>query len=168
MKAPRKKKVFDVDNVQRLRNTDEAAKFRNHLLGKQNHIDPITGEIIKDPVLDHAHFGEQRCRAVLQRECNSFEGKVQNAFNRYMKHLTDVPLSEVLRNLADYLERDNSKLPIHHTAITVDTGKFKRLPAEKQREILESFDIVPESNNLKRTKQARKLILDGRLDMNSI
>lgn len=168
MKSPRKKKVFNVDEVQRLRNTDEAAKFRAHLLKQQNNIDPITGEIIKDPVLDHAHFGQQRCRAVLQRECNSFEGKVQNAFNRYMKHLTDVPLSEVLRNLADYLERDNSKLPIHHTAITVDTGKFKRLSAEKQRELLERFNIVPESNAAKRTKQARKLILDGILDMNSL
>lgn len=168
MKTPRKKRVFDVENSQRLRNTDEAAQFRNHLLSKQNNIDPITGEEITDPVLDHAHFGEQRCRAVLQRECNSFEGKVQNAFNRYMKHLTDVPISEVLRNLADYLERDNSLMPIHHTAITVDTGKFTRLPAEKQRELLESFGIVPESNKVKRAKQARKLILEGKLDMNKI
>lgn len=168
MASKRKKKEFDVEKVNRLRNSNEAATYRNHLLHKQNNIDPITHEHINDPVLDHAHFGEQRCRAVLQRECNSFEGKVQNAFNRYMKHLTDKPLSEVLRNLADYLERDNSTLPIHHTAITVDTGKFKRLPAEKQREILESFDIVPESNNIKRTKQARKLIIDGLLDMNSI
>ena len=75
--------------MDRLKNNKDAATFRNKQLKAQGYIDPITGEKIdpKDAVLDHAHFGEQRCRGVLHRECNSWEGKVQNAFNRYMKHL---------------------------------------------------------------------------------
>ena len=146
----------------RLKNSNEAATYRNKLLKEQGGLDLITGEKVHDPVLDHAHFGEQRCRGVLQRECNSFEGKVANAFNRYMKHLTDKPIHEILRNLADYLEQDNSDKPIHHTALTVDVKKFCRKSAEEQKQLLLSFNVQPESNQ-KRANQARKLIKEGKL-----
>jgi len=149
----------------RLKDSKDAGTYRNELLKKQNNIDPITKEKIHDPVLDHQHFGEQRCRQVLQRECNSFEGKVQNSFNRYMKHLTDKPLPEVLRNLADYLEQDYSSNKIHHTALSVDVNKFKALPADKQREILINLGVQPETNVKKRANQARKLIKTGALNM---
>ncbi|WNA15966.1 DNA endonuclease VII [Xanthomonas phage XaC1] len=149
----------------RLKNSTEAAKFRNELLKKQKNIDPITKEQIKDPVLDHMHFGKQNCRQVLQREVNSWEGKVQNSFNRYMKHLTDKPLHEVLRNLADYLEKDYSDNPVHHTALSVDVNKFKALSADRQREILIDLGVQPESNGTKRANQARKLIKTGALNM---
>ena len=82
-----------------------------------------------------------------------------------MKHLTDKPLPEILRNLADYLEQDYSENKIHHTALSVDVNKFKALPADRQREILISLDTVPESNNAKRANQARKLIKTGKLNM---
>ena len=151
--------------LKRLKNSKDASTYRNEVLKKQKYIDPITKEKINDPVLDHQHFHEQRCRQVLQRECNSFEGKVQNAFNRYMKHLTDKPLPEILRNLADYLEKDYSENPVHHTALSVDVNKFKALPADRQREILISLGIEPESNAKKRSLQARKLIKTGELNM---
>ncbi len=149
----------------RLKDSKDAGTYRNSILKKQNYIDPITKSKISDAVLDHQHFGEQKCRQVLQRECNSFEGKVQNAFNRYMKHLTDKPLPEILRNLADYLEKDYSENPIHHTALSVDVNKFKALPADRQREILISFGVQPETNVKKRCNQARKLIKTGQLNM---
>lgn len=151
----------------RLKNPKDAATYRNSLLKAQNNIDPIIKEKINkgSEVLDHAHHGEQRCRGVLVREVNSFEGKVQNAFNRYMKHLTDKPLPEILRNLADYLEQDNSTKPIHHTALTIDVKKFSRKPAEEQKQILSSFGLTPESNQKKRAQQARKLIKDGKLKL---
>lgn len=86
-----------------------------------------------------------------------------------MKHLTDKPLSEVLRNLADYLDRNGSipedEMVIHHTALTVDVKKFKALPAAQQCSVLESFDVIPDTNTAKRAKQARKLIKSGDLDM---
>ncbi len=148
--------------MSRLKNSKEAGIYRKKLLAEQGGIDPITKEEVYDPVLDHAHFGEQRCRAVLQRECNSFEGKVQNSFNRYMKHLTDKELPEVLRNLADYLEMDNSDKDIHHTALTVDVNKVMRRPAGEQKKILESFGIEPGPNQKKRKLQIRKLIRDGK------
>lgn len=156
----------------RLKDAKDAAKYRNDLLKKQKGIDPITKEVITKPVLDHYHQGHQHCREVLQNECNAWEGKVTNSFNRYMKHLTDKPLYEVLRNLADYLERTGSipeeEMVIHHTALTVDVKKYKALPAKQQCDILESFGVVPESNVKKRANQARKLIKEGKLDMLNI
>lgn len=152
----------------RLKNPSEAATYRTKLLREQGGVDPITGEKVKDAVLDHNHSGDQECRAVLERTSNSFEGKVQNAFNRYIRHLTDKDLSTVLRNLADYYERDNSDKPIHHTALTKDANKFKSLPAAQQCSLLENNGVVPETNSAKRTKQARKLIKDGVLVMKDI
>lgn len=153
----------------RLKDSKEAANYRNELLKKQKGIDPIIKEPITKPVLDHYHFENQHCREVLQNEVNAWEGKVQNSFNRYMKHLTDKPLYEVLRNLADYLERNNSipvdEQVIHHTALTIDTNKFKRLPAGQQNAILEELGVIPGANNAARVKQARKLIKEGKLNM---
>lgn len=147
----------------RLKNPKDAAKYRKELLEKQNGIDPITKEIVTDGVLDHQHFGEQKCRAVLDRTCNSFEGRVVNSYNRYMKHLTDKPIHEVLRNLADYLEADVSANAIHHTALSVDVNKFKSLKAADQKQLLEDCGVEPQENVKKRALQARKLIKESKL-----
>lgn len=152
----------------RLKNAKEAGSYRAKLLKEQGGIDPITGEKVKDAVLDHNHGGDQECRAVLERTVNSWEGKVLNSFNRYVRHHTDKDLPTILRNLADYYERDNSDKPIHHTALTKDANKFKSLPAAQQCSLLEKNGIVPESNSVKRTKQARKLIKDGILVMKEV
>lgn len=153
----------------RLKDSKDAAQYRNELLKKQNYIDPIIKEPIKKPVLDHYHFDNQHCREVLQNEVNAWEGKVQNSFKRYLSHLTDKPLHEVLRNLADYLERNNnipeSEQVIHHTALSIDVKKFKSLPAKQQCEILESHGVVAGGNVKLRANQARKLIKDGKLNM---
>lgn len=156
----------------RLKNSKEASVYRNELLKKQNGIDPIIGMQITKPVLDHQHSGNQHCREVLQNEVNGWEGRVVNSFKRCLGHLTDKPVYEILRNLADYIER-NANIPeeeqvIHHTALPVDVGKFKRLSSAQQCTILEGFGIVPETNTKKRANQARKLIKDGLLNMNDI
>lgn len=149
----------------RLKDSKDAAVYRKSALEEQNNIDPIINEVIKDPVLDHNHYGEQEVRAVLDRTVNSFEGKVFNAYLRYVKHLTDKDISTVLRNLADYYERDTSTNPIHHTALTVDVKKYKALPAKQQCDILESLGVIPAGNVKKRANQARALIKQGKLDM---
>lgn len=156
----------------RLKNPKEAAEYRNELLQKQNGIDPILGIKITKPVLDHYHQDNQYCREVLQNEVNGWEGRVVNSYKRCLGHLTDKPVYEVLRNLADYIER-NSNIPeeeqvIHHTALSVDVNKFKRLSSAQQCDILESFGVQPESNTKKRALQARKLIRDGLLNINDI
>lgn len=153
----------------RLKDPKDAAVYRNELLKKQNGIDPIIGIKITKPVLDHLHSGNQHCREVLQNEVNGWEGRVVNSFKRCLGHLTDKPVYEVLRNLADYLEKNNN-LPedaqvIHHTALSVDVKKFKSLPAKQQCTILESFGVEPGVNVKIRSNQARKLIKSGDLVM---
>lgn len=152
----------------RLKDSKDAGTYRTKLLKEQNGLDPIIKRPVKDAVLDHNHSGDQECRAVLERTVNSFEGKVQNAYNRYLKHLTNDDLSTILRNLADYYERDNTDKPIHHTALTIDVKRFKALPASQQCSVLEARGVVPESNVKKRANQARKLIKEGKLDMQTI
>lgn len=156
----------------RLKNPKEAATYRNELLKKQKGIDPIVGIKITKPVLDHQHSGNQHCREVLQNEVNGWEGRVVNSYKRCLGHLTDKPIYEILRNLADYIEK-NENIPeeeqvIHHTALTVDVKKFKNLPAAQQCSVLESFGILPESNTKKRANQARKLIKSGDLDISKL
>lgn len=151
-------------NSDRLTGT-QVKKYRDSLLKEQKNIDPITKTEITDPVLDHEHFDEQRCRGVLQREVNAFEGKVYNAYIRYIKHITDESLPDVLRSLANYLERDTGALKIHHTALTVDIKRFKNLPATEQIEILSSFGIQAGKNNVERAKQIKKFIKDGSFKM---
>lgn len=156
----------------RLKNDKEAAKYRIELLQEQKGIDPIIGVKITKPVLDHQHHGNQHCRQVLQNEVNGWEGRVVNSYKRCLGHLTDMPVHEVLRNLADYIER-NANMPedeqvIHHTALSVDVNKFKRLSAKQQCDIIESFGLVPEGNVKKRALQARKLIKEDKLDMQRI
>jgi len=64
----------------------EIKSFREELLIRQGGRDPITGLQIKNAVLDHDHVsGHVRC--VLQREVNSFEGKVWNAYKRFIRPL---------------------------------------------------------------------------------
>lgn len=155
--------------MKRLKNSKEAAKYRNELLKEQNGIDPIIGIKITKPVLDHYHGDNQHCRAVLQNEVNAWEGRVVNSFKRCLGHLTDKPFHEVLRSLADYIEEHNNtpeeKQVIHHTALTVDTNRFKRMPADVQKRILSDLGVEPDSNSAKRSKQARKLIREGILDI---
>jgi len=156
----------------RLKDSKDAAKYRNELLKKQNGIDPIIGIKITKPVLDHYHQGNQHCREVLQNEVNGWEGRVVNSYRRCLGHLTNKPIHEVLRNLADYLEKNGNiseeDMVIHHTALTVDVKKYKALPAKQQCDILSSFGVIPESNVKKRANQARKLIKEGKLDMLNI
>lgn len=154
----------------RLKNPKEAAEYRNSLLKEQNGIDPILGIKITKPVLDHFHGSDQHCREVLQNEVNGWEGRVVNSFKRCLGHLTDKPIHEVLRSLADYLEKHENTPPedmvIHHTALSIDVRKFKNFPAKKQIDILINLGVEPASNSELRSKQIRKFIKDGIFNIN--
>lgn len=85
--------------------------LREELLSYQGGQDPITGLQITDPVLDHDHdSGAVRC--VLQREVNSFEGKVWNAYKRFIRPL-GASYEDVLISLVEYKNKDYSNNPIH-------------------------------------------------------
>ena len=106
--------------------------FRENLIKKQKGIDPILKEPFKETiVLDHSHI-TQHCRGALNRNSNAFEGLVFNAYKRCLAWLTDVPLSNILRSLADYLEQDYSGNPYHNAWLKRVKIDFKKLPAKHQ------------------------------------
>lgn len=148
--------------MQRLKDVKEAKKFREELLTQQKNIDPILNIPITRPVLDHQHFPNYNCRGVLQNEVNAFEGKVFNAYRRYLKHLTKAPLVDILKSLILYLEKDNTKMPIHYTAIKDELRPFKRLSAKEQINTLKGLNIAPACTAKKRLKQMQKVILEGK------
>lgn len=98
------------------------AKTQNILkeeLLKKSNICPLCGNELKNPVLDHQHLtkaetpgecGAGLIRGLLCRDCNAFEGRIENNSKRH--GIKDLP--NFLRNLADYLEAPN--LPYLHSS----------------------------------------------------
>lgn len=100
-------------------------KVRDELLKKQNGICPIFKQQIKDPVLDHSHRKKNKgtglCRGSLERNANSFLGRIENLCVRYGIQNKDLPF--ILRNIADYLEAPHTNY-LHPT-------EFKSLTKEE-------------------------------------
>lgn len=117
--------------------TAEVKEERKRLYELQSRIDPILQKVVEfnDTVCDHDHIS-QNTRAALHRQVNAFEGKITNAYIRYLKWLTDKPLPEILRNLADYLEQDYSANPYHPGWIKRVTTDFRKLKAKEQLDVL--------------------------------
>lgn len=131
----------------------DVKRVRDKLVKLQNSIDPILQEKFSEvAVLDHDHT-TQKCRAALNRNTNAFEGLVFNAYKRCLKWMTNKPLPDVLRNLADYLEQDYSHHP-HHTGwikrINID---FNKLPEPAKKKVLLELGINPTGNNAAERKK---------------
>lgn len=151
--------------------TTEIKKIKEMLLEQQGGICliskiPIFGEIA---VLDHKHklfkdqpLGEDNagfCRGVLHRSVNSFEGKVFNAWRRLGLHKLELTLPELLRNLADYLEREPTEY-IHPTEVPKEPklgkNEFKKL-AKKYAELYPNRKPLEYPKTGKWTKQLLEL-----------
>lgn len=122
-KKPRRKPVRLVyEDDQWVRGSKQIAELREKLIKEQNGIDPLTGEPLRKPVLDHCHL-DGCCRGVLESFINMFEGRILKTWMKYCNDHTDTSLSVVLRNLADYLEKDWLNMPLHGAYVD-DQAKF--------------------------------------------
>lgn len=137
----------------------EVQETRSKLAEEQQGIDPILGVPFPDGklCLDHDH-DKQNIRATLHLQTNAFEGKVTNAYTRCLKWLTDVPLPEILRNLANYLERDYSDNPYHPSCKKVLLTKFRKLNASEQSKVLNRVGVVPGTNAKARESQLKAIL----------
>ena len=148
--------------VEHLYNPKDVKRIRDEFVKRQNGIDPILKERFKEvAVLDHCH-SSQHVRAALNRNCNAFEGKVVNAYVRCLKWLTDKPLSEILRNLADYYEdqeRVMHKNPLHPAWIKRVNIEFNKLPEALKRAVLKELGQPEGSNGTERKKLFQKAVL---------
>lgn len=148
--------------VEHLYNPKDVKRIRDEFVKKQNGIDPILKEPFKEvAVLDHCH-SSQHVRAALNRNCNAFEGKVVNAYVRCLKWLTDKPLSEILRNLADYYEdqeRVMHKNPLHPAWIKRVNIEFNKLAEGSKRSVLKELGQPEGGNGTERKKLFQRAIL---------
>lgn len=138
---------------------DDVTRVRKRLEKDQKGIDPITKEPLVSPCLDHAHDATQQVRGVISREINVLVGKIENTYTRNIKYWCCVPLPDILRRVADYLEQEY--LPIVHPGwkkkcITA----FNKLSAAEKDKVLKSFNTVPQGkpNPAKRSAAFKKLL----------
>lgn len=104
--------------------SSEMNALRERLHKEQNGICPLIKKAFpaEDMVIDHQHKdrmaqepgenGAGLIRGCIHRMANIIEGKIWNSWKRTAMNQHDIPLPDFLRNLADYLERDN--LPLIH------------------------------------------------------
>lgn len=167
----------EVDYIQ-LKQSD-IAKYRDKIAEEQNGCCAICKEHFEEMSksgvsLDHQHKtksepiglkGAGLIRGVLCRDCNSLEGKIWNNSKRYNKFAI---LPQFLRNMADYLEKENypyihpneapkpkkvSKRQYNKLAkayalqneLTAKLPEFpgKRKPSKKLLKLFERFNISP-------------------------
>jgi len=136
-----------------LRNTD-IAKYREEVLTEQKGFCAITGLPLETGVLDHTHERgcgkEGACRGVLLSEVNMLEGRYLQLFQRLKLDVKyGLTFPEFLINMGTYLQKDNSKQPLHPKYMDDFRKKVKRWKKETLiKKLKEDFDIVVEEKTL--------------------
>ena len=154
-----------MERLERLPSTHSTiVRYRDSLLERQGGVDPVLAKPPIRPVLDHDHKSG-RCRGTLENEMNAFIGKVENAYGRFLSHLTQESISAILRRLADYLEQDYSANPLHHTEIGKSVRSFRSMSADAQKDLLRSLGAADEDmkNSKKRGDCFRKMLKSNRV-----
>lgn len=145
--------------------TTDLAKVREILLKEQDGQCAALGVQIRPnrtPVLDHKHDDEQLVRAVLERENNAFIGVVENAHKRFFAYWLDLPLHEILRRTADYLESCETSPETrwrHVGWMSKVKVFFNRLTAQQMDSVLLSIGSTKGKNLAERKKLFAKQVL---------
>lgn len=134
-------------------------KIRAKLLDEQGGVCAILKEPMDKPCLDHDHY-DGKCRGVIGSALNLFEGQVQKLWDKHLNGKTEVPLSEALRRLADYLEKDNFGMPFHE-GIIVDLKKalVRRTKETLVRNAWENLGLVLDPSEEK-SEMIRKYVTE--------
>lgn len=120
---------------------------------------PLLMRKTTDWVVDHCHQSGM-VRGVVSRVGNALLGKIENfAYRRCQISYSHLP--EVLRGIADYLEREQLDV-LHPVGLTQLCRKFKSLTSEKQKSILvdlgaKRIQLMECSNASERIKLFREL-----------
>lgn len=145
--------------------TSDLAKVREILLKEQDGKCAGLGVQIRPnrtPVLDHKHDDEQLVRAVLEREYNAFTGVVENAYKRFFAYWLDLPLHEILRRTADYLESCEANPETrwrHNGWMAKVKTKFNKLTAQQMDSVLVYLGSTKGKNLAERKKLFAKQVL---------
>ena len=144
--------------------------WRDRLSKEQQGIDPITQEPFYGRLtLDHDHHKDsQRVRGVLSSASNCFEGRIKAVFHRYLKYATKQPLNVILRNLAEYYERDNSHLPLHTSWVKTVQSAFSSLPEPQKAKVLKELGKENGANAVVRKKIFLDCVKSKKLSYNQL
>lgn len=137
--------------------SNKIAKWRNAHKPKRC---PILGTRTNDWVVDHDHK-TGLVRGVISRVGNSLIGKIEN-FLKSRGGQKEVNFPRILRNIADYLEREQLDV-LHPVGLTQLTKRFRNnLTADEQKSVLLDIGGNPEeielcTNAKKRSELFRRL-----------
>lgn len=142
--------------------TKDLKNVRDELKKEQGDCCKITGIPLTRAVLDHAHDDRQLCRGVIESTMNVFLGVIERGYLRYIKHWCSIPLPELLRRIALYLEKTKDEDRYRHTFwLKKMQSKFNSLSEPLKRRVLRSLD-VGEGTNATQRKKAFEGVLKAR------
>ena len=147
----------------------DVKKVRERLLKEQGGLDAVTGLPleVKDAVTDHSHQ-TQYVRAILHRQVNSFIGKLENNYTRMIKWWYNGTLPELLRKIADYLDKPDDLRYIHPGFLKSLQTKFNSLSEGQKKEVLKGMAKPEGSNSKERKELFRKALLSRQFTMTQV
>lgn len=150
--------------------TADVQKVREQLIKEQNNKCLVTGlEIpVKQHVLDHAHDDTQLVRGVLHRQVNAFLGKAENAYTRLIKWWYPNDLSTLLRECADYLDKEKDSRYRHNGWIKKANTEFRKLKETQKDEVLVLMNSEKGKNGKERMILFQKAILTRQFSYDTI
>lgn len=137
----------------------DVRKVREELYEEQKGLDLVTGEPVefKDTVTDHDHK-TQYVRGVIHRQINAFIGKLENNYIRFIGWWYKGTLPELLRKIADYLDRKSDTRYIHPKWIKKVQTEFAKLNSVQKTTVLAKFTDEVGTNDTQRKKIFKKLL----------
>jgi hypothetical protein len=142
-------------------NVKDVKEVRELLVQEQEQLDKLTLSLMHPSqyVLDHNHQN-LFVRGVLNRATNSMLGKIENAFNRYIRHWYTGSLSNFLRQAATYLEQPPDERYRHPQWQKQLKVQFNKLSEGQKRTVLESFGKPDGKNSKERKDVFAKIVLN--------
>jgi hypothetical protein len=138
----------------------EVPALRAKLLEEQSGVCPICSGDVNSPCLDHEHTkkikGSGQVRGVICRMCNVFLGKIENNCVRYGIGLFELP--RVLRNVADYVQKD--PLPYMHPSEAPKAPKLKKTSYNKLKKAYDGRAKFPEYPKQKKLTKGLKALFE--------
>lgn len=144
-----------------LYNTADVKKVREYLTKEQNNKCLVTDLDIpvKQHVLDHNHDDTQLVRGVLHRQVNAFLGKSENAYVRLINWWYPKDLPSLMRECADYLEREPDTRYRHNGWLKKINTKFNKLKESDKDKVLLLINAGAAKNSIERKKLFQKALL---------
>lgn len=141
-------------NVEDLYTPADIKRVRELIKKENSNICQVTGLPLTKAVLDHCHDDEQLVRGVIQSEINVVLGVIERGHMRYLRHWCSIPLSELLRKFADYLDESDKQVPRfrHNHWLKKIQAKFNKLSEPQKRSVLLSLGQPEGSNGVERKK----------------